>query len=200
METRSSTSIRSSSPSDVGRFNIKVQPVGQEFEFSRILIYGVTGSGKTTLAKRLSAKTGIPWHSVDGLTYEANWVQAPDHEQRRRISAICEGQAWILDTAYAKWIDVPLQRVELIVALDYPRIVSLFRLFRRTLARAIDGRPICNGNRESLRTMISRNSILLWHFQSFHRKRERIRGWSGDGHCPRVLRFRTPREVERFLA
>lgn len=25
--------------------------------------YGVTGSGKTSLAERLSAATGLPWHS-----------------------------------------------------------------------------------------------------------------------------------------
>ena len=28
----------------------------------------MTGSGKTTLAARLSEATGVPWHSVDDLT------------------------------------------------------------------------------------------------------------------------------------
>jgi adenylate kinase family enzyme len=53
----------------------------------RILVYGVTGSGKTTLAARISAATGIPWHSVDDLTGEAGWVPVPTKEQRRRIVA-----------------------------------------------------------------------------------------------------------------
>jgi hypothetical protein len=89
------------------------------------LIYGVTGSGKTTLAARISTITGIPWHAVDELTWEPGWVQVPDDEQQRRIEVICAGECWILDTAYARWLDIPLARTELIVALDFPRWFSV---------------------------------------------------------------------------
>jgi adenylate kinase family enzyme len=87
----------------------------------RILIYGVTGSGKTTLAARIAEATKIEWYAVDDLTWEPDWVDVPDDEQRRRIEQICRRPEWILDAAYGKWIDVPLAWVELIVALDYPR-------------------------------------------------------------------------------
>jgi adenylate kinase family enzyme len=166
----------------------------------RILVYGVTGAGKTTLAKRISRATGIPWHSVDELTWEPGWVEVPNDEQRARITAICAGERWILDTAYGKWLDIPLARVQLIVALDYPRWLSLARLLRRTAVRAVDRRPICNGNRESLRTAFSRNSIVAWHFQSFARKRRRMRGWATDSDGPEVMLFSRPRDVDRWLA
>jgi adenylate kinase family enzyme len=131
----------------------------------RILVYGVTGSGKTVLAERISRTTGIPWHAVDELTWDPGWIEVPEDEQRRRIAAICAGERWVLDTAYGKWLDVPLARVELIVALDFPRWRSLSRLIRRSVARAIDGKPICNGNRESFRNLLSRRSIVRWHFK-----------------------------------
>jgi adenylate kinase family enzyme len=166
----------------------------------RILVYGVTGSGKTTLAQRISAATGVPWHHVDDLTWEPGWVQVPGDEQRRRIEAICAGERWILDTAYGTWLDVPLGRAELIVALDLPRRVSLSRLVGRTLMRAIDGKPICNGNRETFRQMLSRNSIIAWHFRSFARKRARMRAWEADPAMPEVVRLTSPREVEAWLA
>jgi adenylate kinase family enzyme len=70
----------------------------------RILIYGVTGSGKTTLASQIAGRTGTPWHSVDDLTWEPGWVGVSVEEQRRRIAAICAGQWWILDTAYGSWL------------------------------------------------------------------------------------------------
>ena len=166
---------------------------------SRILVYGVTGAGKTTLARRISAVTGIPWYSVDDLTWEPDWVPVPEDEQRHRIEAICATENWILDTAYGEWLDLPLARVELIVALDFPRWVSLSRLIRRTVVRAIDGREMCNGNRESFRHMVSPDSIVVWHFKSFSRKRRRIRGWETDPTAPETVRLVSPKEVERWL-
>jgi adenylate kinase family enzyme len=158
-------------------------------------VYGVTGSGKTTLAAALGAATGIAWHSVDELTWELGWVQVPVDEQRRRIEAICAGPEWILDTAYGAWRDVPLARAQVVVALDYPRWLSLQRLVRRTLARMVDGRAICNGNHESLRLAFSRESIVAWHFASFARKRARIREWCARPGSPPVLRLVSPAQA-----
>jgi SpoVK/Ycf46/Vps4 family AAA+-type ATPase len=31
----------------------------------RYLVYGVTGSGKTTRARKITEITGLPWHSMD---------------------------------------------------------------------------------------------------------------------------------------
>jgi adenylate kinase family enzyme len=170
----------------------------------RILVYGVTGSGKTTLAGRISAVTGVPWHAVDELTWEPGWVEVPFDEQERRIFRICAGDRWILDTAYSKWSAIPLSRAELIVALDYPRWVSFGRLLRRTAARVVDRRTICNGNRETLRNAVAEDSILRWHFRSFARKRQRIREWEGravtDPSFARVVRLTSPRATRRWLA
>ena len=165
-----------------------------------MLIYGVTGSGKTTLAAKVAAATGLPWHSVDDLTWEPGWVGVPADEQRRRIEAICAQDRWILDAAYGSWLDVPLARVQLIVALDYPRWRSLVRLIRRTLLRAFDRRTICNGNTENFRQALSRDSIVVWHFRSFARARERMRGWAADEAGPEVIRLTSPRGTRRWLA
>lgn len=165
----------------------------------RISVYGVTGSGKTTLAKRLSEVAGIPWHSIDDLMWEPSWEEVPEAEQRSRVEAITRESEWILDTMYGKWLDVELPRVELVVGLDFPRWVSFGRLLRRTLNRVMDKHPICNGNTENWRQMLSRDSILVWHFRSFAGKRRRLREWEIREDGPKVLRFRSSREVERWL-
>lgn len=166
----------------------------------RIFVYGVTGTGKSTLAAAIAERTGLPWHSVDDLTWEPGWTQVALEEQRRRITEICAGERWILDTAYGKWRDIPLARTQLIVGLDYPRWLSLSRLMRRTALRILDRRPICNGNIETLRGTFSRDSIIWWHFQSFARKRQRIREWAADPTGPDVVRLTSPRETRRWLA
>lgn len=166
----------------------------------RIMVYGVTGSGKTTAAARISEATGIPWTEVDHLTWEPDWVQVPLEEQRRRIAELCGRDAWVLDTAYGQWVDIPLSRVELVVALDYPRWLSLQRLLRRTVARVVDKRPVCNGNTESWRGMFDDDSIIRWHFRSFRSKHDRIVAWERDPDGPPVLRFTRPRDLERWVA
>lgn len=173
---------------------------GGTFGAKRILVYGVCGSGKTTLAEKIGQRTGLPWHSVDDLAWEANWTPSTDEKQIAVITGIVEQPEWVLDTAYGKWIDLPLSRAELIVCLDYPRWFSLWRLVRRTLARVIDKKPICNGNVETWRQMFSRDSIILWHFKSFARKRRRMRAWAASGDGPRVILLKSAREADRWLA
>jgi adenylate kinase family enzyme len=166
---------------------------------NRILVYGVTGSGKTTMARQIAERTGLPWHEVDNLTWEPGWVTVAADEQRRRIAAICAGERWILDTAYNSWAEVPLARVELIVALDYSRWRSLGRLIRRTVLRNLDRKSICNGNTESFRQTFSRDSIILWHFRSFARKRDRIRAWAANQSGPEIVRLSSPAAARRWL-
>ncbi len=141
---------------------------------SRILIYGVTGSGKTTLAPRIAGRLGLPWHSVDDLTWEKGWIEVPPEIQRERIAAICAQPTWVLDSAYSSWLDLPMASADLIVGLDYPRYVSL-------------------------RLLLARDSILWWHFHSFPRKRERMRQWQAELTKPQVLLFRSPAAVEQWL-
>ena len=166
----------------------------------RVLVAGASGSGKTTLAARLSTLVGIRWTSADELTWQPGWVPVPEPEQRRLFSTICAGESWILDTAYAAWLDVARARADLVVGLDHPRWLSLGRLVRRTVARKLDHRPVCNGNVESWRQTLSSDSIIAWHFRSFARKRERLLRWEQDPAAPPVLRIRSPRELEEWLA
>lgn len=165
----------------------------------RILVYGVTGAGKSTAAQKIARRTGLPLTLVDELTWQPGWVLVPEDVQREQFAAIAAQESWVLDTAYSSWLDVVLPRADLVVGLDYPRWFSLQRLLRRSVMRAIDQRPVCNGNTESLRALTSRDSILGWHFSSFRRKRERMRAWASTTSAPEVLLFSRPRELDAWI-
>jgi adenylate kinase family enzyme len=166
----------------------------------KILVYGVTGSGKSTLAARIGQQLDIPYHAVDDLTWDPGWVEVPKDVQRERIAAICAGDQWVIDSAYGSWLDIPLANVDLILGLDFPRSTSLMRLIRRSVHRVVTKTPVCGGNIESTRLLISRDSIIVWHFKSFKRKRERMRAWQADPAGPNVQLFRSPAEVDAWLA
>lgn len=165
----------------------------------RIVVYGTTGSGKTHLAKRISAATGIPFHEVDNFTWRPGWQEVPHEDQRARIAEICLQDSWIIDSMYGSFIDIPLRRAELIVCLDYPRVTSFARLVRRSIARVVTKQPVCNGNIETCRRLFSHDSILIWHSLSFRRKRERMRGWQATSEGPKAILMRSPRDTERWL-
>ena len=167
----------------------------------RILVYGVTGSGKTTTAARISGLTQVPWYAIDDLTWDADWTPVPADEQRRRVQSICAGDAWVIDSAYGMWLDIPLARADLIVGLDLPRALSFWRLLRRTTGNIIHRRQLCNGNQETWTgTFLRRDSILAWHFRSFARKRQRMRQWQADPAMPEVVLLRSRAEVRHWLA
>jgi adenylate kinase family enzyme len=136
---------------------------------------------------------------MDDLTWEPGWVAVPPEQQRERAAAICAGDRWVMDTAYSSWRDLALERADVIVALDYSRWLSLSRLTRRTLMRVVDKREICNGNIETWRQVLSRNSIIAWHFRSFSRKHALMRTWARQSPGPRVVHLTSPRETETWL-
>lgn len=166
----------------------------------RILIYGVTGSGKTTLARRVAGTLGYRWISADDeIGWLPHWTPREVADQREIAARVAGGNQWVLDTAYGQWLDLVLPRADVILALDYPRWRSLWRLVLRSVRRAADKQPICNGNTETFRQMLSSDSIIVWHFRSFARKRARIRRWVAHSPGATVVHLRSPGQAEQYL-
>ena len=165
----------------------------------RVALHAVTGSGKSTLAARLAALTGAPHVSVDDLMWRPGWVQLTDEEQVEAIRPWAQQPRWVMDSLWPATREVVLPRTDLLVALDFPRRVSLGRLLRRTGRRLRTGEEFCGGNTESWRRALSSDSIVAWHFRSFPTKRATIAGWAADAGSPPVVRFTSPREVDAWL-
>lgn len=176
-------------------------PSVQGVPLRRVVVYGVTGSGKSVAAERLGRLLGLPYVAVDDLMWEPGWVMVGEEEKRRRIEEVCAGETWVIDSVYQAWSDVPLSIPGVVVVgLDYRRLLSLGRLLRRTVHRRVTRTPICNGNRESLRRMVGRESIVAWHFRSFDTAHERLVAWEADPVLPPVLRFTRPTDLDRWIA
>ena len=104
-----------------------------------------------------------------------------------------------MDSLWSATRDLVLPRTDLLVALDFPRRVSLGRLVRRTWRRLRTGEEFCGGNTESWRRAVSSDSIVAWHVRSFGTKHATIAAWAADAGGPPVVRFTSPREVDAWL-
>ncbi len=177
-----------------------IDPPADLTRHRRVVVYGVTGSGKSVLAARLAGLAGSTYVAVDDLMWRPGWVQLSAQEQVEAIAPVAAGDAWVMDALWSATRPVVLPRTDLVVALDFRRSVSFGRLLRRTASRLVTRAPICGGNTESWRQAVSSDSILAWHVRSFASKRSTIAAWCADPDGPAVVRFTSPRQVEAWAS
>ncbi len=166
----------------------------------RIACFGATGSGKTTIAAALGARLGLPIVAADEHCWDPGWTEVPADEQRRRLLPAIHAEAWVLDALRSSIARDAWERVDAVVALDYPRATSFARLVRRTARRIRTHELVCNGNVETIRLALASDSILWWHARSWRSKRERMRAWHADASAPPVLLLSRPRDADALLA
>lgn len=95
----------------------------------RILILGLPGSGKTTLARRLAARTGLPHVEVDTIFWTAERRENP--EFLVQAEAAIAGDRWIVEGHFSKLKDRGLTRAECVVWLKPPWPLVAFRYVKR---------------------------------------------------------------------
>ncbi len=100
----------------------------------RIVILGNAGSGKSTLARALGRHVGVSVVHLDKLFWEPGWVE-PDGEQfRARVAEALAGDAWVCEGNYARrTFDLRLPRADLVIWLDTPRLLCLYRVVMRSV-------------------------------------------------------------------
>jgi adenylate kinase family enzyme len=167
----------------------------------RIVVIGDSCAGKTTLAKALAARLGYPHVELDALNWEPGWRPAPREEFRARISAALAAESWVVDGNYSVARDLIWGRADTLIWLDYPLRVTLPRLLQRTLRRSWTGEELWNGNREQLRELFTRDSLLLYSLKTHHHRRRQYRAALSGPDFPHLhwVRLRTPTETDAWL-
>lgn len=173
------------------------------FAAQRILIAGVTGSGKTTLARRLEAMRALPHVELDALFHGPDWT--PRDTFLDDVRAFAATDRWVTEWQYSSKGTDPIlaPRADLVLWLDYPFSIVRARLLRRTVLRSLGRTELWNGNREKpLRVLLRTDpeeNILRWQRQTRHIWRERMPAVRVAYPQLTVLRLRHPRETERWL-
>jgi adenylate kinase family enzyme len=170
----------------------------------RIVVWGATGSGKTTFARRLGAALGLGVVDLDEIRHANGWNSTPFDEFREILTDLLDGhtQGWVVAGSYSAIMDVYLSRADTLIWLHLPWRISFWRLLQRCISRAWTQEPVYEGSpaRESFRLMFfDRESILLWSI-SHHRAGVRTTRSRIAALPPSVVvhELRSAREVEAF--
>ena len=167
----------------------------------RVVVGGSTAAGKSTFARALAEKMGVPLIELDAIRHGPNWTETPDDRFRELVAARTNADAWVVDGNYSQARDVTWGRADTVVWLDYSLRVILWRLFLRTNRRIIRREVLWNGNRERFaNAYLSTDSLYVWVFRSFWRRKRTWRQLlAGDYRHLEAHRFRTSGEAQRWL-
>ena len=136
----------------------------------------MTGSGKSTLARRLGTALGLPVIELDAIHWQRpNWEMPPAEEFQENVRsalAACP-DGWVIDGNYHPVRNAILAQADTVVWLRYPWRTTFWRVFKRTVTRALRKDLLWGTNRESWRlSFFDKNSLLLYSI-SHHRASSR---------------------------
>lgn len=166
----------------------------------RVVIAGVSGVGKTTLAARVSEVLGAPHTEIDALYHGADWV--PRESFVADVCALVDGDTWVTEWQYSAARPLLSARADLLIWLDLPFFrATLPRVIRRTLRRRIRREELWNGNTEPpLGTIFTdREHIVRWAWSTRHKYRERVPALARQHPHLVVVRVRSQRQADEWV-
>jgi len=170
----------------------------------RIVVIGTSGAGKTTLARTIAQRCGLPHIELDAINWQACWHDISRHDPPtfiRRVAEAIQADAWVLDGNYSIVREQVWQRATHLVWLDYARRVVMARVIRRSVMRTVLKTELWAGNRERWRHFLHPSHPIRWAWATWAQRRretaERLAQSSNAGLV--VLRLRHPREARAAL-
>lgn len=166
----------------------------------RVSIVGTSGAGKTTLAKALAARIGVPHVELDALFWQPGWTRRPEAAFRAELDHALAGEGWVVDGNYG---GLARERVwalaDTILWLDLDRATVMRRVTARTFTRWWRREELWNGNRERLRTtLFSRDSIVWWAWSTHAGRRAEYAAFA-PALGERLVRLRSAAEADGWL-
>ncbi len=107
----------------------------------RILIIGCSCSGKSTLARTLSRKLGVPVVHLDQLWWSGDWKHVTREEFDSRLAMALNMDRWIIDGNYSRTIPMRLPKCDTIIYLDFNRWECLWGMCQRLFSNRGKVRP-----------------------------------------------------------
>lgn len=91
----------------------------------KIIVIGCPGAGKSTLARALRDRTGLPLYYLDLLWHKPDRTNVSREEFDEGLGEILKRDRWIIDGNYLRTLEPRLKVCDAVFLLDYPLKVCL---------------------------------------------------------------------------
>lgn len=105
----------------------------------KILIVGTVGTGKTTLAKKLSKDYNIKYYEIDSIVHDdrQNGRKREEEEQNVIVKNINKNENWIIEGVLRKNLQYLLELADKIIYLDVPKYKRNIRILKRYIKQKL---------------------------------------------------------------
>lgn len=166
-------------------------------ELKRVVVVGCSGAGKSTFARRLAERTGLPLIHLDQEYWSPGWVERYSHaDWLARVGELCAGERWIIDGNYSASFPMRLPRATAILWLDLTRAQCLLSITRRLITSYGKVRPSSAPGCPERWDPEFYRFVWNWHATSGPKLREIL---ARPGYAPLVRRFTSQRAAAQWL-
>nr|WP_066053954.1 AAA family ATPase [Robertmurraya korlensis] len=117
-----------------------------EMQYKKIHIIGSVGSGKTTLARKLSKDLHIPHYELDNVVwkrFQTGDVRRSERDRDAYLMNIVNSHSWVNEGVHYQWVTESFVEAELIIFLDTRYSKRTYRIIKRFFLQQL-GIEKCN--------------------------------------------------------
>lgn len=162
----------------------------------KITVIGSPGSGKSVFSRKLGERLGLPVIHLDRHYWQDGWTPTPNDEWDEFLKETTRGEEWIIDGNYTRTLDIRIQASDTVIFLDLPRLLCVYRVFKRRLIYRGKTRPDLQENCPE--KLDAEFVAWVWNYNK-HSRPLVMEALQREPAGRDIVMLRSSREIEDFL-
>lgn len=161
---------------------------------NKIVVVGVSASGKSTFARKLAKKTGLPLTHMDKIMWQPGWDYVGDEVTAVEINKISQADKWIIEGYISEAARSDLfNMVDVILYLDYPSWLCVWRYLKRVWLHRKKARSELPGSPDKFSFKFMK---LVWNKGEVWKLEKLLQENDWDN---KIVRLKSPKQALEYL-